>query len=52
MAKTDFKPEVLKIKLAQSRSGRMLLHLSCLAVRPSHLSWHWHGILRELAHAH
>jgi hypothetical protein len=49
MTKTAFKPEVLTTKLAQSRYGRVLLHLSCLAVRPNHLSWHWHGILRELA---
>ncbi|HYT60960.1 MAG TPA: hypothetical protein VEL06_12360 [Haliangiales bacterium] len=41
----------MKMKLAQTRCGRVLLHLACLAMRPEHLSWHWHGIVRELAHA-
>ena len=35
-------------RLSQSRHGRVLLHLGCALRRPSHLSWHWHGILREL----
>ena len=38
----------MKLKLAQTRSGRVLLHLACLVARPSHLGWHWHGIVREL----
>ncbi len=39
------------LKLVQTRSGRVLLHLACLIYRPEHLNWHWHGILRELCHA-
>jgi hypothetical protein len=52
MTTTAFKPEVLTAKLAQTRCGRVMLHLGCLVMRPSHLNWHWHGILRELEHAH
>lgn len=50
--KCDFRTELLRVKLAQTRYGRVLLHLGCLTVRPSRWSWHWHGILRELSYAH
>jgi hypothetical protein len=38
----------MKLKLAQNRWGRVLLHVACLAARPGHWGWHWQGILREL----
>ncbi|HTL58281.1 MAG TPA: hypothetical protein VL361_21520 [Candidatus Limnocylindrales bacterium] len=41
----------MKIRLAQTRFGRVLLHVGCCLKRPGHLSWHWHGILREFAQA-
>jgi hypothetical protein len=50
--KYNFRTELFKIQLAQSHCGRVLLHLGCLTMRPSHLSWHWHGILRELSYAY
>jgi hypothetical protein len=50
--KCNFRTELLRIKLAQTRYGRVLLHLGCLMMRSSHFSWHWHGILRELSYAH
>ena len=50
--KCNFRTELLRVKLAQTRYGRVLLHLGCLTMRPSHFSWHWHGILRELSCAH
>jgi hypothetical protein len=34
--------------LAASRTGRILLHLICFLRRPTHVRWHWNGILREL----
>jgi hypothetical protein len=41
----------MKTKLSQSSFGRVLLHLACAVVRPEHLNWHWHGIVREFTHA-
>ena len=41
----------MKLKLAQTRLGRVLLHLACLVAQPAHLNWHWHGIVRELGGA-
>jgi len=38
----------MKLKLAQTRWGRVLLHVACLTTHPGHWGWHWKGILREL----
>jgi len=38
----------MKLKLAHSRWGRVLLHVACLAAHPAHWAWHCKGILREL----
>ena len=35
--------------LSQSAFGRIVLHLECALQRPSHWTWHWHGIQRELS---
>ena len=35
--------------LANSKTGRVVLHTLCLVRHPDRASWHWHGILRELA---
>jgi hypothetical protein len=37
----------LCLMLAQSRWGRVLLHLCAAISRPEHLEWHWKGIQRE-----
>ena len=37
-----------KLKLSNSRKGRIFLHLICLLCHPNHLNWHLHGIIREL----
>jgi len=34
--------------LAESRCGRVMLHLVC-ALRDHHLRWHWRGIVREFS---
>jgi hypothetical protein len=39
---------VLALKLAASRLGRIALHL-LLAFETGHYLWHWRGIARELA---
>lgn len=39
----------IKLALAGCRSGRLILHAACLCRHPSHASWHWRGMLRELA---
>ncbi len=45
--------EVMKLShrlshhLVRSSTGRIILHLSCLA-RDHRFRWHWQGILREL----
>ena len=41
----------MKLRLAQTCLGRVLLHVACCFKRPDHLSWHWHGIIREFVHA-
>jgi hypothetical protein len=38
----------MKLRLAESSYGRVLLHLVCCLRRPGSLSWHWNGILREV----
>jgi hypothetical protein len=38
----------MKLKLANCRWGRVLLHLACITTHPKHRAWHWQGILREL----
>ena len=43
--------QIIKLTLVRTRLGRVLLHVACCLRRPSHLSWHWHGIVREFAHA-
>jgi len=35
--------------LAQTRTGRVLLHTLCLIRHPANLRWHWRGIRREFA---
>ncbi len=35
--------------LSETKSGRILLHLTCLLRRPGHAAWHWHGITREIS---
>jgi len=39
----------MKLRMAQTCFGRVLLHLLCCLRRPGHFWWHWHGIERELA---
>ena len=39
----------VKVALASSRPGRVLLHAICLCRNPAHAHWHWRGMLRELA---
>jgi hypothetical protein len=39
----------LRLALASSRTGRVLLHALCVLRRPSHSSWHWRGIVREFS---
>jgi hypothetical protein len=34
--------------LSSNSFGRILLHLGCGLRRPSHWSWHWQGVRREL----
>lgn len=34
--------------LANSRHGRVMLHLLCV-LRDHHLLWHWRGIVREFS---
>jgi hypothetical protein len=36
--------------LSRTKPGRVLLHALCVLRRPRHVSWHWHGIVREFAH--
>lgn len=38
-----------KNALAESKTGRVVLHTMCLLRHPERASWHWHGILREFA---
>jgi len=35
--------------LGSSKMGRVVLHTMCLVRHPERASWHWQGILRELA---
>jgi len=35
--------------LGSSRTGRVVLHTMCLLRHPERASWHWQGIVRELA---
>jgi hypothetical protein len=42
----------IRILLAQTRMGRVLLHSACLARRPANLGWHWKGIIREFCSSH
>jgi hypothetical protein len=37
--------------LAASRTGRVLLHALCLLRHPTHMRWHWGGIVREFRFA-
>src|SRR6267142_5414674 len=46
-----FSREVIKLRLAQTRFGRVLLHVICCLRKPRSLSWHWRGIVREFARA-
>jgi len=39
-----------RVKLAESRGGRIALHLLCLFSRPQHATWHLRGMWRELGH--
>jgi hypothetical protein len=48
-AHTWFYQGGLRLALASSRTGRVLLHALCVLRRPSHSSWHWRGILREFS---
>ena len=36
--------------LANSKSGRLILHVWCFLRCPRHAHWHWQGIIREFAH--
>jgi hypothetical protein len=38
----------MQMRLAESRYGRVLLHLIC-ALHDHQLRWHWRGILREFS---
>jgi hypothetical protein len=40
-----------KFRLAQTRFGRVVLHVVCCLRKPKHVSWHWQGIVREFASA-
>jgi hypothetical protein len=37
----------MQAQLAQSRFGRIVLHLVC-ACRDHHYLWHWGGVVREV----
>jgi hypothetical protein len=41
----------MNLKLAQTRFGRVLLHVICCLRDPRHLIWHWHGVRREFGSA-
>jgi hypothetical protein len=43
--------QLMSLRLAQTRFGRLLLHVACCLKRPDHLRWHWNGIVRELGAA-
>jgi hypothetical protein len=38
----------VKNKLAESSTGRIILHSVCLIVNRKKAAWHWAGIKREL----
>ena len=38
----------ISTRLAANKTGRILLHVTCLVRRPRQAAWHYRGILREL----